>query len=162
MSLRLWRIAADAPSYLADDLSGTGARLTGGRWNEVGHPVVYASESRALACLETVVHLAAGAFPFNRYLVELTVPDDVFAAAKRESAAGLPVGWDAEPAGRVSLQVGTDWLRGCASALLFVPSVVVAEEYNVLINPLHADAARLTATKLRKWVYDPRLTRASA
>ncbi len=69
MSRRLWRIGTDTRSWQAHDLSGKGAEVTGGRWNAKGTPVVYASEARALACLETLVHLNAGGLPLNRYLV---------------------------------------------------------------------------------------------
>lgn len=160
MSRTVWRIATDTPAYEADDLSGAGARATGGRWNERGVAVVYASESRALACLQTVVHLAAGGLPLNRYLVAVTIPEEVWAAAERLDGAGLPVGWEAEPAGRASIRCGTAWLRAGRSALLLVPSVIVPEERTVLINPGHASSAGITAAKLRRWLYDPRLVRA--
>ena len=159
MSRTVWRIATDTPAYEADDLSGAGARATGGRWNEAGIAVVYASESRALACLETVVHLNAAGLPLNRYLVAVTIPDDVWTKARTETPASLPVGWDAEPAGKVSIQFGTVWVRSGRSALLVVPSVIVAEEANILINPVHADSARITAVKQRRWLYDPRLAK---
>jgi RES domain-containing protein len=157
VSFTLWRIAADTRSYLADDLSGSGAKATGGRWNAVDHAVVYASTSRALACLETVVHLNAGGLPLNRYLVEITVSDAVWAATRRVELADLPVGWDAEPASRTSIDFGTDWILRGASALLAIPSVIVPEEVNVLISPAHPDMAGVTARKVRKWTYDPRL-----
>ena len=153
----VWRIAVDAPAYQADDLSGAGMKASGGRWSEVGTAIVYASETRALACLETVVHLKEGSLRFNRYLVEITIPDDVWATAEVQRAAGLRVGWDAQPPGQVSLQFGTDWLRSGRSALLVVPSVIVPEECNVLINPAHADSVGISAVKQRKWLYDPRL-----
>src|SRR5437763_13633524 len=77
-SLRLtvfaWRIAPDTPDYTADDLTGEGARQSGGRWNRVGTPMVYASGSIELACLETIVHLRAGDLPLNRYLVQIELP----------------------------------------------------------------------------------------
>jgi len=161
LSRTVWRIATDTPAYEADDLSGAGARSTGGRWNEKGVPVVYTSETRALACLETVVHLAAGGLPLNRYLVAVTIPDDIWAAAQTMDVSGLPVGWDAEPAARASIRFGTDWLRSGRSALLVIPSVIVPEESNVLINPLHAASAGITAAKVRRWLYDPRLTKAA-
>lgn len=159
MSRLLWRIGTDTKNYTADDLSGTGAKLSGGRWNDVGVAVVYASASRALACLETFVHLNAGGLPLNRYLVEITVPDDLWASAQVESAQTLPVGWDAEPAGLVSIRAGTDWVREARSTLLLVPSVIVPEEHNALINPAHPDARRIKSRKVRKWLYDPRLAR---
>jgi hypothetical protein len=37
--------------------------------------------------------------------------------------------------------------------------VIVPEEFNILINPQHADSATITAAKTRKWLYDPRLTK---
>lgn len=152
----LWRIATEAKTYPAADLSGKGAEASGGRWNAPGIPMVYTSESRALACLETLVHLNAGGLPFNRYLVEISVPDAVWKAAERLDAQ-RPVGWDAEPPGQASIGFGTDWARQRRSALLLVPSAIVPEEYNGLINPAHADAALITARPLRKWHYDPRL-----
>ena len=157
-----YRIGTDTPDYEADDLSGKGAEITGGRWNEKGVAVVYAAESRSLACLETLVHLAAGGLPFNRYLVEISIPDPVWAAARRETPASLPVGWDAEPASRASIGFGTEWLRSGRSAVLVIPSVIVPEECCVLVNPAHPDSASIRAIKSRRWLYDPRLTRAFA
>lgn len=153
----LWRMGADTPTYEADDLSGKGAETTGGRWNRVGTPVLYTASSASLACLETVVHLNGGGLPLNRFLVEIDVPDDVWAAREVLPARHLPVGWAAVPPGRVSLQIGAGWLSSCSSALLAVPSVIVPEEFNVLINPAHPDTQRIKARKLRAWYYDQRV-----
>lgn len=156
--MTIWRIATDTPHFEAHDLRGRGAELSGGRWNRAGTPLVYASASRALACLETVVHLAAETLPLNRYLVGIEVPHDAWTAAVELDPAAL-VGWDAEPAGRASLEWGTAWARGRGSLLARVPSVIVPEESNVLVNPAHPDLARLKAAKLRRWLYDARLRR---
>ncbi|MHB8886138.1 MAG: RES family NAD+ phosphorylase [Methylovirgula sp.] len=161
MSFTVWRIATDTKSYEADDLSGAGAKNTGGRWNRAGDPLVYTSETQALACLETVVHLNAGGLPLNRYLVSVTIPSAVWADARTETPGSLPVGWDADPSGRASIQFGTAWIRSLASALLRVPSIIVPDEYNVLINPLHPDSRAIIAVKIRKWLYDPRLMKAA-
>ena len=122
MSVVVWRIATDARSYTADDMTGTGAKLSGGRWNDVGVAMVYTASTRALACLETVVHLNAGGLPFNRYLVEVEIPDDLWSIAEVAGAPSLPVGWDAEPAGNVSVEVGSALDRcrsiSCASRSL--------------------------------------------
>jgi RES domain-containing protein len=118
--------------------------------------MVYTATSISLACLETIVHLEGGkALPLNRYLVRLDVPDAVWAAATTLDAAAH-VGWDALPAGKTSIDWGTIWAASMASALALVPSVIVPEEFDVLANPRHPDAAKLRATKLRKWTYDPR------
>jgi RES domain-containing protein len=153
VSQTLWRIGTDTSTYQAHDLSGKGAEITGGRWNAKGEPAVYTSQTRALACLETVVHFNAGGLPLNRYLVEIDVPDATWRAAVALSAAALDVGWDAEPPGMVSIDLGAAWLRAKTSALMVVPSVIVPEELNVLLNPLHPDSSGITAKKVRKWVY---------
>lgn len=158
--MRAWRIATDTPSYTADDLTGAGAKLSGGRWNRPGTAVLYCASHVSLAVLETFIHLNAGGLPLNRYLVEFTIPDDVWANAA--VLATPPVGWDAIPFGKISLDAGDAWLKANAGALMRVPSAIVPEECNVLINPLHADTARIAVRKVRKWAYDPRLAYASA
>jgi RES domain-containing protein len=155
----VWRIATDAPGYTADDLTGAGAKQSGGRWNRPGSAMLYCASNISLAVLETFVHLKAGGLPLNRYLVELTIPDAVWTGA---IALAPPVGWDAIPAGKVSLDEGDRWLKSGRSAVLIVPSAIVGEECNVLINPLHPDAKHIKARKLRKWTYDPRLMRSPA
>jgi RES domain-containing protein len=156
--VRLWRIGVDTPNYQAHDLSGKGAEVSGGRWNRPGTPLVYTSTTRALACLETVVHLGAGSLPLNRYLVAIELPQALWDAAAVLDPATL-VGWDAEPAGQASLAWGEAWVRGNSSLLARVPSVIVPEEHNVLINPRHPDAGQLQAVKQRRWLYDARLLR---
>jgi RES domain-containing protein len=156
VSIRLYRIGVDNADHTADDMTGLGAASSGGRWNRPKTAMVYASRTRALACLETVVHLGgARPLPLNRYLVEILVPIAVWQA--RAVWPSIPVGWDAEPAGKVSLDLGTDWAAAGATALAEVPSVIVPEEHSILINPQHPDAALLTAKKIRKWTYDMRL-----
>jgi RES domain-containing protein len=91
LSQTVCRICVDTPAFDADVLSGAGAKATGGRWNAAGVAVVYTSQTRALACLETVVHLNAGGLPLNRYLVEVRIPDEVWANAQMTSSASLPV-----------------------------------------------------------------------
>lgn len=160
--MRAWRIGSDTPDYTADDLRGLGAKSTGGRWNRTGGAVLYCAESIALAALEILVHLGAGTLPLNRYLVRIDIPDAVWSRRHVLPADAAPVGWDALPAGKVSLDYGDAWLASRQSALLVVPSIVVPEECNLLINPGHPDAAALSATKLRKWRYDYRLAFTSA
>ena len=159
MTFLLWRIASDAPEWEAHDLTGKGAEVTGGRWNRKGKPVVYCAGSISLAALETAVHIEADDLPMNRFVVCVEVPDDVWAARTVRPAASLPVGWTARPEGKVSLDVGDAWLAGVASVLMEVPSVIVKEESNVLINPRHADAVKLRSWKVRPWFFDERLKR---
>jgi len=155
--ITVWRIATDTPDYEAHDLSGKGAEKTGGRWNRKRTAMVYASVTRALACLETVVHLGSGdPLPLNRYLVAVTIPIGLWDV--RAVFDPATVGWDAEPAGKVSLDWGSSWAAGRTSVVAEVPSVIVPEELNILINPNHPDMHHVVSNKVRKWTYDARLT----
>ena len=78
----------------------------------------------------------------------------------RWNEVALPAGWDGQPETQASVAIGSAWLRRGESALLIAPSVIVPEEFNVLINPAHPDSAQVTARKVRPWTYDPRLLRA--
>lgn len=159
MSLVIWRIASDTPDWEAHNLSGRGAELLGGRWNRPGTPVVYCAGSIALAALETAVHVEADDLPLNRFLVSVSIPDALWKARMVHTAQSLPVGWTARPAGKVSLDLGDAWLAASSTALLQVPSVIVPEEFNVLINPQHPGAAQIKAVKVRAWRLDERVKR---
>jgi RES domain-containing protein len=153
----VWYIATEAPDYGSDDLSGKGAEKSGGRWNRRCTPVIYASCSIALAYLETIIHLSGlEPLPLNRYLIRIDIPGTDWKARTIFDGA-THVGWDALPAGLVSLNWGTQWLRSCKSLVVEVPSIVVPDEFNVLINPSHPGAAKLIAKGVRRWNYDARL-----
>ena len=145
MTVSLWRIAADTPLWTAEDMAGKGAAHKGARWNHAGEHVIYAAPSVSLAAWETRAHFGKGAkLPWNRYLARIDVPDDIWAS--RETLTRPPaIGWDAIPEGLVSRTAGSAWLGSGRTALLLVPSVVIVEEDNVLINPAHPDAKRITA-----------------
>jgi RES domain-containing protein len=150
----LWRIAAETRKYRADDLSGAGAAKSPGRWNDDGQPVLYTAPTIAIAVLETVAHVDDSGLPLNRFLVRIDVPDTVWNVRQLIDVSTLPVSWAAIPAGRVSVQAGADWLRGMATAILQVPSVIVPEEPVALINPLHPDAKKVSAKIVRQFEYN--------
>jgi len=155
---RIWRIATQGPSWRADDLSGMGAAHDPGRWNSLGMPVVYASSSIALACLETVVQLTGDqGLPLQRWLVAIDAPLDVWQESITLDPAQLP-GWDGTPAEPPSSRWGDRWLREQSSLMALVPSVIAPEERNVLINPAHPAARHLVATVVRPWTDDSRPT----
>lgn len=138
-------------------MSGKGAAGKGARWNHPGELVTYAAISISLAAWETRAHFGRGAaLPWNRFLVRIDVPDDVWAARQKLSRPP-PVGWHAIPEGIVSRNEGSAWLKAGASALLAVPSVIIDEEDNILINPAHTDSVRIVASKVRRFVYDHRV-----
>lgn len=157
MTVTLWRIAADTPDWGADDLSGIGAAHKGARWNRQGERAVYTSTSISLAAWETRAHIGnAKALPWNRYLVRVDVPDSVWRSME---VLGRPlrVGWDAIPEGLVSRSAGSAWLASGRTALLAVPSVIINEEDNILINPSHSHASLISSKRVRRFVYDPRV-----
>jgi RES domain-containing protein len=157
VTVHLWRVASDTPTWSAEDLSGKGAASKGARWNHPGELVTYAATSISLAAWETRAHFGRGAeLPWNRFLVRIDVPHEVW-AARRKLDRPAPVGWDAIPEGLVSRNQGSAWLKAGTSALLAVPSVIIDEEDNILINPGHVDSVRIVASKIRRFIYDHRV-----
>jgi formylglycine-generating enzyme required for sulfatase activity/RES domain-containing protein len=162
--ISIWRIASQGLTWKANDLSGSGAALHPGRWNSLDRPIVYSSSSIALACLETVVHLAGDdPLPFPRQLVRITIPSHHWQQRKRFAKQELS-GWDSAPTPEhaedwlaATRAWGDAWLLGLDSLLAEVPSVIVPEETNLLLNPRHPAHAELVAEIVRPWFYDTRL-----
>jgi RES domain-containing protein len=150
----LWRVAAETRSHPADDLGGAGAARWPGRWNDEGEPVVYCAPTIAMAVLETAAHVDDAGLPLDRYLIEIRVPDAIWARREEPRTARLPAAWDAIPAGRASVRIGSLWLSSLRSSILLVPSAIVPEERVALINPRHPDAARITARAVRRFEYN--------
>lgn len=149
----LYRIATETRTRRADDLSGAGAAISPGRWNDFGEAVVYAAPGIALAMLETAAHLDDGGLPLNRFLVAIDVPDAAWKKRLALKAADLPATWSAVPAGTGSVQAGSGWFRAGAHAVLDVPSVIVPEESVIVLNPAHADLKAMKAKVLRAIEY---------
>jgi len=145
-----------AKAPYADDLTGTGARLAGGRWNRRGVAVLYTSSSRALATLEVLVHIPAAFVPRDGLyrMVELYLPDDSLAELDK---AQLPEGWN-QLTPLPALQRLTDqWLTERKSLVLKVPSVVISDEHHFLVNPLHPRFGEVNILQQTEYVFDRRL-----
>jgi RES domain-containing protein len=148
---RAWRIVK--ARHAATAFSGEGARLYGGRWNSPGVTVVYASESRALAALENLVHLNP---PVTFQYVAIPVEFDgswVETIARR----ALPADWTDEPPPPSTKAIGDLWVNEGRSAVLVVPSVIVPGEANFLLNPGHRDFRKIRIGKAERFAFDPRL-----
>lgn len=115
---------------------GEGAKTYGGRWNNKGTTIVYAAESRALAILELLVHIESEEFLQSEYLIFEVTVDDQFALSLNDS---LPINWRDYPAPSATKRIGDQWIQQEASLILEVPSVIVPQENNFLINPEHPD-----------------------
>ena len=148
--MRIYRIA-DGRHPLWD---GTGAMLVGGRFNSSGRPVIYGATSYAGAMLEVLVHARIGKVPHTHLVVEAEVPEGT--AVERAAAPSLPADWDA-PDSISARTYGDAWLAERRTAILLVPSVVVREEWNVLVNPAHPLAASIVVGVPRPAVWDERL-----
>jgi RES domain-containing protein len=148
--MRIYRIA-DSRHPVWD---GTGAQLVGGRFNSPGTAVIYGAVTFAGAMLEVLVHARIGKVPRSHVVVTAEAPDDV--SVERADASLLPAGWDGESV-QIAREFGDRWAADRRTAILLVPSVVAREEWNVLVNPSHPLAARISIGEPRPVVWDERL-----
>lgn len=148
----LWRIA----SARYDPLDGEGARIAGGRWNSPGRPVVYTSADPALAVLEKLVWTDPEDVPNELLLFRIELPDEL--APHEFDVRRLPESWQ-EVGCPECIAVGDEWLTSGASLALSVPSAILPEVRNVLLNPHHPAVARLQVGDARPFHFDLRLLR---
>jgi RES domain-containing protein len=146
--LKLYRIGSGRHAVF----QGEGARLHGGRWNSPGRPVVYGGASFAIAMLERLVYAAIGKVPRDDRWVEAEVPDDLVEVLDETV---LP-GWDGADSA-AARAYGDRWLDEARSAALLVPSVVTRIDRNLVVNPFHPGAARITVGAERPVRWDHRL-----
>ena len=149
--MELWRITREAHAAL----DGEGARLYGARWTPRGTPAVYAASHLSLAALEYLVHIDAEDAPADLVALRIGVPDDVTEVAY--APVSLPDDWQQTPSPPSCQAIGNRWIRRGEELLLRVPSVLVPEESNVLVNPMHPDAIGVRVIGSRSFSYDVRL-----
>lgn len=151
--MELYRITQER---YADDLSGNGAKLFGGRWNSEGLPALYTASSRALALLEILAHTPAKMLDAKPYfLVTIFVPDAV--SILGTDIKKLPAGWDAPDIKNPTQKAGDVFLSEKKYLLLSVPSVIVFEERNLILNPQHADFKKVKIINKRRINFDKRV-----
>jgi RES domain-containing protein len=151
--LTVWRLLT--ARFAKSAFTGDGARLYGGRWNRKGVPLVYTAASQSLAMLEMLVQdepLRA------RYvMIPARLPENM--KIERITSDQLPVNWR-EAGAREHLQaLGNDWVARGSSAVLGVPSVVIPDETNYLLNPAHPAFLKIQIGKPNEFVTDLRLIR---
>ena len=150
--IKLYRIAT---TEHISDICGTGARIYGGRWNDIGYPVVYAAGSRSLAVLEFLVHVPMALAPEDLSIMEINIVETVGRESVNESQ--LPSNWRDYPAPEQLAEIGTNWIKSKSTLLLDIPSAVVSREVNTLINPLHEDIKSVNVVSIEKFSFDSRL-----
>lgn len=143
--------------YLSTTLSGIGASMDdGNRWNNRFTRMVYTAESRALALLEMAVHMDLSEdLPSDRFLVEIEIPDDVEVQEIQQER--LPANWREHPPTSSTQAVGDDFVRQESALILKVPSSIVPDEFNYLINPQHEAMKRVQVSKSTALSLDSRL-----
>lgn len=149
--MELFRITR---SEYQNDLSGMGAYYHGGRWNSPRNAMLYTCSRRSLAMLEILVHWQRPTPPPDYVVVVIYVPDSM------KFTQGIEVisNWQLEP--QWTRETGDKWLQNKSSLLLEVPSVVVRNESNYLINPHHPDAEAVKVINIEPFEFDSRLFRA--
>ena len=143
--------------YAHDPLGGAGGLVVGGRWHHKGFRVVYCAQSLSLASLEFFVHFEPLSKSVALVAVEIEVPDGL---VEDLPAKSLPANLDATPPASDTAGIGTEWLKSVRSAALRVPSVLTRGEFNVLINPDHADLKRIRVKSSVDYSYDTRMWKA--
>jgi RES domain-containing protein len=147
----LWRISNHA------ELDGRGGLLASARWHTQGRPIVYLAASPAGALVEVLVNLEldAARLPGSYTLLKAEAADEV--QIRRIELASLPESWADDLT--ISRSRGDEWLAAGESALLEVPSAILPDTFNVLLNPHHADAGRIAVVWRRAYPYDRRFFR---
>ena len=146
-----WRIVK--ARYADDAFSGEASRQRGGRWNPPGIAVVYTSSTISLAALETLVHIE------SEIIVDFVSVACSFheALVEKVDRARLLEGWRSPTPPRFLQDIGYEWVISRSSAVLEVPSAVIEQEINYLLNPEHPDFASIDFGEPRPFTIDPRL-----
>jgi RES domain-containing protein len=152
VTITAWRIVK--ARHAASAFDGEGARVAGGRWNSPGTPVVYTSQSAALAALELLVHLGRGSILLAYVLIPCTFGG---AFVTRLDRIRLPKNWRSYPAPPELQLIGDEWAKSGMSAVMEVPSAVIEADSNYLLNPHHRDFQAIRVMNPQPFELDLRL-----
>lgn len=138
----------------ANDLTGEGARLNGGRWNHRLTPCVYTSESRSLAVLEYTVNVNIDDIPRALSMTTLEIADKNILNL---TVADLPGDWRTSPAPASTKDFGTELLKKAEYPIIKFPSSIIADEFNYLLNPMHRESIKFSIRDVSDFIYDVRI-----
>ena len=138
----------------ANDLSGEGAKIHGGRWNHKSIPCIYTSQSRALSLLEYTVNINVEDIPRALSITTFEISDEDILMINEKF---LPGNWKQTPIPSSTKDFGTLLLNNKSKLAIKIPSVVMAQEYNYLLNPLHPNNGNIKIVGITDLVYDLRL-----
>ena len=140
-------------SLFSEDITGTGAKMFSSRWNSKGVSMLYVTEHISLAVLEMLVHNRLKEFSIPLSLLHISIPDIV--ETKELSIKKLKKDWIKDEA--YTQFMGDEFIKSQQSPVLKVPSAVITEEHNFLINPLHPDFKKIKITNTQIFETDKRL-----
>jgi len=148
--MKVYRIGK---SQYIKDISGTGAKLYGGRWNRKGLALLYTAEHRSLAALEVLVHLNRNELPDDLKLLSLDIPEESITEISQEEINEIQ-----KNKSLISFKkTGSGWITSQKSLCLKVPSIIIKEEFNILINPNHRLFDEIKIDKIDDFIFDSRL-----
>jgi RES domain-containing protein len=136
-----------------DDLSGYGAKLNGARWNSKGTVMLYTAEYISLAVLEMLVHINFTEVPISFHLLSISIPDN--AGIGELKPGKLKTSWTDDNS--YTAYIGDEFIQSKEMLCLKVPSAVVSDEHNYLLNPLHTDYKKVQISSARQFKFDKRL-----
>ena len=138
------------------NLEGIGGLYSSGRWNFRGYRIIYASQSRSLAILEKIVHITRGTvIPQNTIISIIKIPDDL--KIQEVPKKILIKNWNKYPYQKITMEYGTNFLKENNNLLLKIPSAIVENEFNYIINPVHKDIYKIDIIKTENLNFDNRL-----
>jgi len=136
-----------------NDISGTGAKLMGSRWNSKGVPVLYTSQSISLSVLEMLVNTNFKDYAIALDLMYISLPDEQ--SMTEIDLKNLKNNWKDDF--EYTRYMGDEFIKQKESLILKVPSAVIQEEHNYLANPLHPDFKKIKIIKTKSFWPDERL-----
>lgn len=143
--MRIFRLTKT--SYI-HDLSGEGARLYSGRWNRRGDALLYFSEHLSLCVLELLTRMDFEFLATDYSYLEAEVPSQLISTLKKPETISRQ--WRANPPISLTQDYGSNWIQKCKTLGLAVPSAVLPNESNILINPKHLKISELKVIKKGK------------
>lgn len=141
-----------ATAQYADDLSGEGASIYGGRWNPIGIKALYASQNISLCILEILARTRVKNTPADYQLITLEFPENLLTNIK---ISELKMGWKKHV--EYTQWIGEEFLKDNKSLVMRVPSAIVEREHNFILNPLHKDFSKVKIKETEALDLDKRL-----
>jgi RES domain-containing protein len=126
-----------------------------GRWNSEGKYVVYTSGSRALASLENIVHRSGEGLSSVFRVMIIDIPDEL--EITEINMEDLKQNWFAFDHYNYCQRIGDQWFDACDTPILKVPSAIIKQEHNFLLNQSHPDFKKIKIQGVEEFDFDPRL-----